>query len=152
MQNTVIMKPDWRWNSHVRSRILKFNFDCMARRIYTNTNIQIWLTPGRITESLQKLELPFYRLTHKDYRFDVVIAFHLCDYTFISKCTLEPIIASRKATEVRIILKLWIYFILRFRIFLLWEQLSLVMHDISTVCYRYKTAWKSIRGFQQNWS
>ena len=59
-----------------------------------------------LAESLQKLELPFYRLTHKDYRFDVVIAFHLCDYTFISKCTLEPIIASRKATEVRIILKL----------------------------------------------
>ena len=73
------------------------------------TQIQIYefgLHLEELAESLQKLELPFYRLTHKDYRFDVVIAFHLCDYTFISKCTLEPIIASRKATEVRIILKL----------------------------------------------
>ena len=140
MQNTVIMKPDWRWNSHVQSRIRKFNFDCTARKIYTNTNIRIWLTPGRIAESLKKTwitVLQAHSIRHKEYQFDGVIAFHLYDYTFISKCTLEPIIASRKATEVRIILKLWIYFKLRFRIFLSWEQLSQVMHDISTVCYRY---------------
>ena len=127
---------------HGEENIYKYKYTNLA---YTWKNCWIlkktWITV-----------LQAHSIRHKEYQYDGVIAFHLYDYTFISKCTLEPIIASRKATEVRIILKLWIYFKLTFRIFLSWEQLSQVMHGISTVCYRYKTAWKSIRGFQQNWS